>query len=101
MVGRLPVKPTSGNTGSPEPKFTAGIKTSRLSASEAAAFCTSAWARRTVSLLRCAISTTVRSETCAGSRSGSERQHDACEKRQEQAARTFGRIHKCRFSVTV
>src|ERR1700733_14155207 len=65
IVGKEPVKPISGNAGSPEPNEIDGMNASLLCDSREAAFCTSACARCTVALFFCASSTTVVSETCA------------------------------------
>ena len=65
IVGNEPVKPISGNAGSPEPNEIDGMNASLLCESREAAFCTSACARCTVALFFCANSTTVVSETWA------------------------------------
>src|SRR5271167_1338574 len=65
MVGRLPVKPTSGKAGRPEPNESEGTKASRLWARPDSALSRSDCASFTFELLLCASSTTVRSDTCA------------------------------------
>jgi hypothetical protein len=64
------VKPISGKTGRPVPKLIDGISASLLCHSTAFALSTSVAATRTLVLFRCARSTTVASESCAGANRG-------------------------------
>src|SRR6266567_7226242 len=84
IEGGVPVKPTSGNTGSPVLNVSDGTKTSLLSDSTACALRTSASAIRTGVLLRCARSTTVPRETCAQSRAGEAASAPAIRRRASQ-----------------
>src|SRR5580658_8879210 len=70
IEGGCPVKPTSGNTGSPVPNCRDGTSTSLLSDRDARALSTSACAILTAVLLRWARSTTVANDTCAISAAG-------------------------------
>ena len=66
IVGRFPVKPTSGNAGRPDPNVNDGMKTSLVCDSSARAFKTSASASFTALLFCWARSTMVCNDTWDG-----------------------------------